>query len=68
MKLKGAREQLASDLGGKYQAIDVDSNALGINEQSSGLRKRFWAGRLTLATTNPTWLIPNVYMIHSNSN
>ena len=41
MKLKGAREALAADLGGKYQAIDVDSNALGINEQSSGLRKRF---------------------------
>ena len=41
MKLKGAREALAADLGGKYHAIDVDSTALGINEQSSGLRKRF---------------------------
>ena len=41
MKLKAGREAVASDLGGKYQAIDVDSTALGINEQSSGLRKRF---------------------------
>ena len=56
MKLKGAREQLASDLGGKYQAIDIDSNALGINEQSSGLRKRFSSWETySRHTINPTF-------------
>ena len=59
MKLKAAREAIASDLGGKYQAIDVDSTALGINEQSSGLRKRFW--RLT-SLSNLLRLICNVVL------
>ena len=37
MALKKGREQCASDLQGKYQATDIDSTALGLNEQSSGL-------------------------------
>jgi len=53
MKLKGAREALAADLGGKYQAIDVDSNALGINEQSSGLSYIKDLSQVALGNSDP---------------
>merc|ERR1711935_1301904 len=53
MKLKGAREALAADLGGKYHAIDVDSTALGINEQSSGLSYIKDLSQVALGNSDP---------------
>ena len=37
MKLKAGRDAVSSDLGGKYQATDIDQTALGLNENSTGL-------------------------------
>ena len=37
MKLREGRDAVARDLGGKYQAQDIDTTALGFNEHSSGL-------------------------------
>jgi len=53
MKLKAAREAIASDLDGKYQAIDIDSTALGINEQSSGLSYIKDLSQVALGVSDP---------------
>ena len=37
MKLRRARDAVASDLNGKYAAYDIDGQALGLNEHSTGL-------------------------------
>ena len=37
VKLKRNREALTSDLGGKYQAQDIDVQALQLHENSTGL-------------------------------
>ena len=37
MKLREGRDAVARDLGGKYQATDIDQTALGFNEHSTGL-------------------------------
>lgn len=53
MKLKRAREDLANDLNGKYAAQNIDTQALGLNEQSTGLSYIRDLGRVALGNSDP---------------
>jgi len=53
MKLKAGRDAVASDLGGKYQATDIDQTALGLNENSTGLVYVRDLSRVALGNSTP---------------
>lgn len=53
MKLKRARDDLASDLNGKYAAHDIDTQALGLHDQSTGLCYVRDLGRVALGHSDP---------------
>jgi len=53
MKLRQCRNDVASDLNGKYQATDIDSTALGLNENSSGLSYIKDLSQVALGNSDP---------------
>jgi len=53
MKLRRARDAVASDLNGKYAAYDIDGQALGLNEHSTGLSYIRDLGRVALGNSDP---------------
>lgn len=53
MKLKRAREALGNDLNDKYAAYDIDNQALGLNENSTGLVYIRDMGRVAIGNSDP---------------